>query len=329
MIAAFWHAVGGKLADRWATVSAPALVFWLAGLAAWSYRRGGLHTLTGPNRWLDRQTTAAQILAILIGLLIVATSVIIVSWWTTPVLRLLEGYWPTWASPVSRWLTGRLVRRAEAEEPEWQAAYDAVQPSKTPTAGQLAAYARLERRRRRRPTAARYFLPTPIGNILRAAERRPIDKYGLDAVALWPRLWLLLPDATRRQLLSARASLDSAVTTAIWGVSFCAFTPYTILAIPIGLSVAALAITVVVPGRAQVFGDLIEAAYDLHRTALYQQLRWPLPANPKQEHAAGERLTSYLRRGSHDPDPTFTSPYSTPDGVARDWQSPESVDTSG
>ena len=47
---------------------------------------------------------------------------------------------------------------------------------------------------------------------------------------------------------------------------------------------------------------------DLHRTALYQQLRWPLPTDPKQEHSQGEHLTSYLWRGSHDPDPTFTPP---------------------
>ncbi len=304
----FWQAVGGKLADRWTAVSAQALIFWLGGLAAWTYHRGGLHTLTDPSRWLDRQTTSTQILAIVIGLLVVGASALIVGWWATPVLRLLEGYWPAWTGWLRRRLTDQLVRRNEAEKLEWQTAYDATQPSRTPTAEQLAEYVRLERRRRRRPAASRHFLPTPIGNILRAAERRPMDKYGLDTVALWPRLWLVLPDATRQQLLAARAALDTAVAAAIWGVLFCAFTPFTVLAIPIGLAVAVLAVTVVVPGRAQAFGDLIEAAYDLHRTALYRQLRWPLPANPAEEHPAGERLTAYLRRGSRDPDPAFTPP---------------------
>jgi hypothetical protein len=51
-----------------------------------------------------------------------------------------------------------------------------------------------------------------------------------------------------------------------------------------------VAVTVVLPGRAQVFGDLIEAAYGLHRSALARQLRWPLPANPSQEHHQGQPL---------------------------------------
>jgi hypothetical protein len=178
----------------------------------------------------------------------------------------------------------------------------------TPAAGDLAAYNHLERRRRRRPAAAGYFLPTSIGNILRAAERRPVDKYGLDTITVWPHLWLLLPENIRTELCAARTSLDTAVVAATWGILFFAFTPFTWLAIPIGLAVTTIAVTAVIPARAQVFGDLIEAAYDLHRTAVYQQLRWPLPANPKEEHSAGVQLTSYLRRGSDSTTPTFTPP---------------------
>jgi len=308
VLGAFWEGVGGKLADRWAAVSIPALVFWLGGLAAWAYHRGGLHTLSTQTRWLDRQTPAVQLAVILTVLLAVAASGIVVARAATPVLRLLEGYWPSWTGPLRRRLADRLADRAAAEAPAWQHAYTAVQPPATPTVDQLAAYSRLERRRRRRPAAPGYFLPTPVGNILRAAERRPVAKYGLDTVALWPRLWLGLPDAARQELLAARSSLDNTVTAAIWGVLFCAFTPFTALAIPIGLAVTTVAVTVVLPGRAQVFGDLIEAAYDLYRSALYRQLRWPLPANPGQEHLHGQQLTAYLWRGSHDTSPTFTPP---------------------
>jgi hypothetical protein len=71
---------------------------------------------------------------------------------------------------------------------------------------------------------------------------------------------------------------------------------------------AVLAVAFVVPARAQVFGDLIEAAYDLHRTLVYRQLRWPLPGNPAEEQATGAALTSYLRRGSDATGPAFTPP---------------------
>ncbi|WP_239313784.1 hypothetical protein [Frankia sp. Cj3] len=308
MLTAFWEAAGGKLADRWAAVSIPALMFWLGGLAAWTYHRGGLHTLSTHTTWLDRHSTAAQTAVIVTVLLAVATSGVVVAHTATPVLRLLEGYWPAWANPLRHRLAGWLATRADADAGEWQTAYDRVRPPATPHAAELAAYTRLERRRRRRPAAAGYFLPTPIGNILRAAERRPVDKYGLDTVVLWPRLWPALPETTRADLLAARAGLDAAVTAAVWGLLFCAFAPLTLLAVPAGLAVAAVAVVLVVPARAQLFGDLVEAAYDQHRTVLYQQLRWPLPANPAQEREAGRRLTEYLWRGSDEDTPTFTPP---------------------
>jgi hypothetical protein len=41
---------------------------------------------------------------------------------------------------------------------------------------------------------------------------------------------------------------------------------------------------------------------------LYTQLRWPLPANPRAEHEAGQELTAYLWRGSDDVSPAFVPP---------------------
>jgi hypothetical protein len=98
------------------------------------------------------------------------------------------------------------------------------------------------------------------------------------------------------------------VAAAVWGVLFCAFAPLTPLAVPVGLAVAVVAVVFVVPSRAQVFADMVEAAYDQHRTVLYRQLRWPMPANPRREREEGARLTAYLWRGSDDDTPTFTPP---------------------
>lgn len=305
----FWDAIAGKLADRWAAMAAPALVVWLGGLLAWAYHRGGLHQLTTVTNWLDRQTSVTQLTVVLTVLVGIAASGLLVSRLTTPMLRLLEGYWPSWLAWLRRPLLVHLEQQAAAEDAAWQQlATDVLDHPDTTTADQLAAFARLDQRRRRRPKAANRYLPTRIGNILRAAESWPADKYGLDAVAVWPRLWLLLPDSTRQELMAARAALDSAVGVAIWGLLFCGFAIWMPLAILIGLVVTAAAIRFWAPARAENFGDLLEAAFDLHRTTLYRQLRWPLPANPKQEHTHGEQLTSYLWRGSDDPDPSFTPP---------------------
>jgi nitrate/nitrite transporter NarK len=93
----FWKAVGGKLADRFAAVSVPALVFWLGGLAAWIVHQGNLAAVTRRLAWLDRQGAGVQLTVLLTVLLAVAGSGIVVGELAAPVLRLLEGYWPRWA----------------------------------------------------------------------------------------------------------------------------------------------------------------------------------------------------------------------------------------
>jgi hypothetical protein len=305
VLASFWEAAGRRLADMWAVVFIPALIFWLGGLAAYTYRRGGLHTLKDQT-WLKGQTPVVQVVFILTAFLGIAVSGIVVERAAAPVLRLLEGYWPSWTLPLRRRLTNFLVRRTEAEASAWQGAYARIGTSEA-TVNERAAFSRLERRRRGRPAKADEFLPTSIGNILRAAELRPKYKYGLDTVVVWPHLWLVVPESTRAELRRCRASLDTAVVTAIWGILFCAFAPFTWLVIPIGLAVAIIAVSVVIPVRARVFGDMIEAAYDLHRVALYRHLRWPLPTNPREEHSAGAQLSTYLYRGSDRTLPTFTT----------------------
>jgi hypothetical protein len=90
-------------------------------------------------------------------------------------------------------------------------------------------------------------------------------------------------------------------------VLFCCFAAFTPLVVPIGLALAASAVLVVLPARVRTLSDLMEAAYDLHREALYRQLRWPVPTDPKDDRAQGMRLSAYLRDGSDSTDPTFTS----------------------
>jgi hypothetical protein len=71
---------------------------------------------------------------------------------------------------------------------------------------------------------------------------------------VWSRLWLL-PDNARTELDAVRRSLDGAFS------------------FELGLAVAA--VLVWVPTRAGVFTGLIAAIFDLHRSKLYNKLRWP------------------------------------------------------
>jgi hypothetical protein len=256
---------------------------------------------------LNGQNAAAKIAAALAAVLIVTVSAIVVERLTLPVLRLLEGYWPSWLG----WITERRRRAAErtkaADNDAWQQLQRQTESTEL-TAHQRLRLARLEHRRRHRPILDHELLPTRIGNILRACETRPYHRYGLRAVVIWPRLWMVLPELARQELANARRSLDTAVSTVIWGMGFVAFTPLAWWAAPAGILTAAIGVAWTVPGRAEVFADLVEGAYDLYRSALYQQLRWPLPANPTDEHRTGDELTQYLVRGSDKPHPQFTPP---------------------
>jgi hypothetical protein len=184
------------------------------------------------------------------------------------------------------------------------------------TAEQREEHMRIDRQLRRLPSKPR-VQPTRVGNTLRAAETRPIDKYGLDAAAVWPHLWLLLPQATRDELAAARRSLDTAVEACIWGLLFLAFTPWTLWALPAGLAVSSAAALVWVPARAEVFADLVEATFDLYHQLLYRQLRWPPPADPADDRVNGRRMTTYLMRGLSGNSPAFTCADPAPADCAR------------
>jgi hypothetical protein len=306
-VASFWGSISEKLADRWAAVSVPALVFWMGGLLAWVIGHGGFHALKVPADWLGKQSAPTQLACILLVLLGVAASGVVVARLTMPVLQLMEGYWPRFLDAVRKPLANRARLRAESINREFQAvAGPVLSGDLPPTPEQQASFNELSQRWRRYPGPGRYQ-PTRVGNTLRAGESRPADKYGLDAVVLWPHLWLLLPDSTRSELTAARSSLDSAANAFIWGVLFLVFTVWTPWAAVAALVVAVMAYQFWVPNRAEVFADLVEAAFDLYRLALYRQLRWPLPDNPDDERVKGGELTAYLMRGTSGTSPSFSS----------------------
>ncbi|MFJ3922027.1 hypothetical protein [Streptomyces sp. NPDC090022] len=300
----FWEGVGGKLAERFASASAHALLFWLGGLLAWLSTHGGLAALHPSTGWFQERSGAAQAAVLVVVLAVVAGSAVLVERLVPPALAVLEGHWGRWLRPLAARLVVRRTARAERLVRRFQELAGPVHDG-TATARERDEYTRVSRAFRRLPTGDR-LLPTRVGNILRAAETRPVDKYGLDAVALWPHLWLLLPDTARDELAAARRALDSSVAAALWGLLFVAFTPWGWWALPVGLVAAAAAVSVWVPARAEAFADLVEAAFDLYHPVLYRQLRWPLPAHPDADRAEGRRVSTYLTRGLTGTTPAFT-----------------------
>lgn len=308
MVGTAWDAVLKKVPEQWVTAAAPAAVFWAGAMLAWA--TGDWLRVEMVLGWLNGQTTTVHLILSIVALVVVAASVLIVRRTTTPVLRFLEGYWPGRLDGLANRRRDSLSRAKAADEEDWQHlkrdldAQD-LENLGEPTARQRAQLALLEHRRRHRPVLDGELLPTRIGNIMRAAETRPGHRYGLNAVVIWPRLWLVLPEAVRAELSNARASLDATVATVLWATAFAVLTPWAWWAGPVGIAVAVAAVKWWVPTRAETLADLIEATYDLYRWEVYLQLRWPLPTDPADEVACGKALTQYLVRGSRQTYPKF------------------------
>lgn len=148
-----------------------------------------------------------------------------------PLYRLLEGYllWPSFAYErgrrrhgdrrrhlANRLLVMRLERRASEGELSPAAAADLERLQASP---QLARHRDLDRRsaiRRallqeqlaRYPVDEGQLAPTRLGNAIRRFEEYAQDRYRLDSQLLWHELTATAPEEARRQVDTARASVD-------------------------------------------------------------------------------------------------------------------------
>jgi hypothetical protein len=297
----FLASLGGTLAERWATtLMTPAFVFWLGGIIAWVSRFGWKPL----EQWLLALSEPLQITVIVGGVIAIATSAFAIQRFDRLILRLLEGYWPRGLAALKRWRIKHYRRWQQQAENRWQTLLG-QRETKGLTPEDLAEYIQLDAQLRQFPPQSERVMPTRLGNMLRAAESQPSDKYGLDAVICMPRLWLVLPEAVKTELQTAREELNTAARIWLWGLLFSVWLIWAWWALPVGLLLMVFAYRWLLDAAAT-YGDLLESTFDLHRMALYQALHWPLPQNPAQERPLGLMLTAYLWRGSDQAQPTFT-----------------------
>jgi hypothetical protein len=292
----FWESVSGKLAERLAAqIAAPAAGFWAGGLGAWILAKGWHGSGERLVHWFGGLSGAEQVIVATGALLVFVVSAAVVDRLAPTALRLLEGYWPHGLGWLRRTLTEARWRRLSSAEAKLRR-LEAKRRHEGLTASDMIEFARLDRQLRRVPSSPELRMPTRLGDILRSGEAWPREKYGLDAVVCWPRLWLLLPEQARTNLIEARQELDRSVVVGIWGALLIVWTPLTWWALPAAVVVTAAAYQRSL-GPAAVFADLIEAAFDVFRDSLYARTGMPPPAGPTDERRAGELLTAYLWRG--------------------------------
>jgi hypothetical protein len=153
------------------------------------------------------------------------------------------------------------------------------------------------------------LMPTRRGNALRAAESYPggCERWGLDAVFWWPRLYLILPDSARNQVDEARASMDQLIVLSVLSAAFAVvaigfgiagLNPVVwVLCAVGGLILARLSYLAMVAASAA-FGDLVCSCFDLFRGDLLTHLGWQTPDRLPDERTLWVALGQQLYRRS-------------------------------
>lgn len=285
----FWESAASSLASRLMSSSGPALVFWVWAALVWAIGKGaGWDSFHATMTSLFNDAQAPSLLAgAVAGLILVTVSSLIIDCFTLRILRLLEGYWPTWPGIA-------LVARRRRER--WRGKLLCLEQSllEASDAGDQVAGARIQTELRNYPPDEADMLPTRVGNIIRAGERRPYIWYGLDPVIVWPQLWLVLPEQPRIDLTYSRGQLDRSVAACTWAVLSCALAALWPWAALTGVLAAAAIWYWWLPAAAWRYATLISAIFDTHRFLLYNALHYPLPTDPRTEPESGRALTQAL-----------------------------------
>lgn len=293
MLSKFWEDLGSGLAERGLTyLFSPAFIFFGGGAALYVWSKGWRATLKAVVAW----GAEVQAIAVIVAVLVIVLAALVVRAFRFAVVRLLEGYWPWPFNHLGNAIARRRSKRLQARLARLRALHkQALTGELTPA--ERAEQVRLELWLHNHPANPDDLLPTALGNILRARERAPERKYGLEAVICWPRLWLLLPDRAREDLAAARETLFRRAELVLWGLLFLAWTPFSAWAILIGLVWAFVGYNLALQA-AQSFGDLLESTFGLYRHLLYEAVGWEKPADLAAERAAGKQLSAFLWRGT-------------------------------
>lgn len=304
MLSKFWESTGEGLTERWLQqLLGPAFLFWGTGLLIVTSKIG----IYKVWNWITSRDLLTQAAVLIIGVLVITLSGRLMEQFRFGFLRLLEGYWiwpfsylATLTSMAQRWFI-------ERDRERWNTLMDKDEAGTlTPTERQE--LSELETRNHYTPADLNDCMPTSLGNILQAAESAPRNKYGLDAVICWPRLWLLLPKEVQENLSAARQRLDVLVELLVWGLFFSGWVVIWPWAVAISI-LWQLVIYAFVTDAARVYADLLESSFDLYRWDLYKTTRWPLPKKAGEtELVTGSKLNQFLWRGYTEEPVTFTKP---------------------
>jgi hypothetical protein len=264
-----------------------------------------------------RQESAGTRILILAGVALVAG--LFLSGLAQPILRLFEGY-PFHNAKDGSWRQ-KLAARSEKK---WRVRFDSLELTrKQKVASEARTRAALERYRQF-PAESKHILPTRFGNVLRSFETHPRQRYGLDGIAVWPRVEALLSDGERQSLEDALGTVSFFVNSCVLAVVTGALLAGDSIAnmggahqwvraaliSAVALAVAAMAYRWSI-GAVERWGLAVRSAFDLHRFDLYEKLGCKAPLTGADENALAQVINRCL---------LFAEP------IPDEWRKPPALD---
>jgi hypothetical protein len=215
------------------------------------------------------------------------------------VVRLLEGYWG--ASAFGNWAREFGVELQRRRRHVLQ-----LRRHHLETANRAAAADYVNQRLKRYPTSGNY-LPTVLGNTLRAGEESAGERYHLVTTVSWPRLYYQLPEALHRDVADLHQQIDGGARLAL-ALGTAGVTGMPVLVShgwwnAVWISLLALAVIAYrgAVSAAVILRPVLESAYDLHRFDMLEALHVKPPANPAEEAVTNRKLSKFWATGKGSP----------------------------
>jgi hypothetical protein len=148
------------------------------------------------------------------------------------------------------------------------------------------------------------MMPTRLGNILRAAEIYPYERYGIDAVVIWPRLRPLLKPEVMALLEDRKTTLtfmlSMSLLSALFSLIWCPMLAFSnrwdlFLLCALGWPLAWMCYQNALQS-ALVYSEQLRATFDLYRHDLLKALNRPVPSTLEEERKEWLRLTRFFQR---------------------------------
>ena len=259
-----------------------------------------------------------QVVASFSALVWMAFFAVLLSNFDIALTRLFEGYWESrLVAPLAAFKRGQhQARWRQLKEKATQAAIAAQQlATEHPEPDEVTRQEIATQRERELTISRERFLfyppeqsavmPTRLGNILRASEMYPFERYGMDSVVLWTRLAPLLPKEFGETVADARTALDldlnvstlAILSGVVWGAFF-AYRQWWVLVI---ITVLVLLVGWLAYGNAlhaaRAYGEIIKSAFDLYRWNLLDALHLAHPASTEEEPVLWEKISGFAFRG--------------------------------